>query len=106
VADELLRLSQALRLLGAEVILTRLRPAIAQTLSELGTDLHFIRTYATIQGALAQMALRQRNLTVSRVGIWGGAQPHPLQPTVKIKLSDKNHVLGCNGDDRWTNDAM
>jgi rsbT co-antagonist protein RsbR len=60
VANELLRLSQALRLLGAEVVLTGLRPTIAQTLSELDTDLHFIKTYATIQDALAQMELSSR----------------------------------------------
>jgi anti-anti-sigma regulatory factor len=60
VADGLLRLSQAIRLLGAEVILTGLRPAIAQTLSELDTNLGLIRTHATIQDALAQAEPRSR----------------------------------------------
>ena len=54
------RLGQAIRLLGADVILTGLRPTIARTLSELSIDLHFIRTNATIQEALAQMELSSR----------------------------------------------
>lgn len=60
VADGLIRLGQAIRLLGADVILTGLRPTIARTLSELSIDLHFIRTNATIQEALAQMELSSR----------------------------------------------
>jgi anti-anti-sigma regulatory factor len=55
IANGISGLGQAARLLGAQIILTGLRPATAQTLAGLGTDLSFAKTYATIQDALAQV---------------------------------------------------
>lgn len=53
VAEALLRAAQAARLLGAEVILTGIRPDVAQTLVGLGTNLDRIVTVGTLQGGIA-----------------------------------------------------
>jgi anti-anti-sigma regulatory factor len=58
VATELVRLGQAIRLLGARVALTGLQPATAQALAGLDVDLGFVRTYATLQDALASVDSR------------------------------------------------
>ncbi|EYF01932.1 STAS domain-containing protein [Chondromyces apiculatus] len=57
VASALVSTAQALRLLGAETLLTGVRPAAAQTLVGLGLDLSGISTYGTLQAAIAS-ALR------------------------------------------------
>jgi rsbT co-antagonist protein RsbR len=51
-AGHLLKLSQALRLLGAEGIITGIHPAIAQTIVGLGLDLTSIVTRATLREGL------------------------------------------------------
>ncbi|WAS93562.1 STAS domain-containing protein [Nannocystis punicea] len=53
VADALLRAARSVRLLGAEVILTGIRPDVAQTLVNLGTNLEGIVTRATLQSGIA-----------------------------------------------------
>jgi rsbT co-antagonist protein RsbR len=53
VADALLRAARAVRLLGAEVILTGIRPDVAQTLVSLGTNLEGIVTRGTLQSGIA-----------------------------------------------------
>lgn len=53
VANGLLRAAQAVRLLGAEVILTGIRPEVAQTLVGLGTDLGGIITRSSLQSGIA-----------------------------------------------------
>jgi anti-anti-sigma regulatory factor/DNA-binding NarL/FixJ family response regulator len=52
-ADAILRASQATRLLGAEVILTGIRPDVAQTLVGLGHDLGGVVTHRTLQAGIA-----------------------------------------------------
>jgi rsbT co-antagonist protein RsbR len=59
VANALLRAAQAVRLLGAQVIITGIRPEVAQTLVGLGLDLGGITTLATLQSGIAH-ALGQR----------------------------------------------
>ncbi len=49
VAAALIRAAQAARLLGAEVILTGIRPEIAQTLVALGVDLNQVVTRSNLQ---------------------------------------------------------
>ncbi len=53
VANALLRAAQAVRLLGAQVIITGIRPEVAQTLVGLGLDLGGITTLATLQSGIA-----------------------------------------------------
>ncbi len=59
VANALLQATQAAKLLGAEVVLTGIRPDVAQTIVALGVDLPGLVTHATLQTAIAQ-ALRRR----------------------------------------------
>lgn len=58
VANTLVRAAQAVRLLGAQVILTGIRPEIAQTLVQLGIDLSSITTRGILRDGIAY-ALRQ-----------------------------------------------
>lgn len=53
VANALIRASQSVRLLGARVILTGIRPEVAQTLVGLGVDLSSIITRATLRDGIA-----------------------------------------------------
>jgi PAS domain S-box-containing protein len=53
VAKSLLVAAQAVRLLGARVVLTGIRPEVAQTLVGLGVDLGDIVTHSTLQNGIA-----------------------------------------------------
>ena len=59
VANHLLRATQAARLLGAQCVLVRISPEVAQTLVQLGVDLRSLITQSTMQAgisyALAQL---------------------------------------------------
>lgn len=52
VAQHLLRTASAVRLMGAECIISGISPRIAQTMVQLGVDVDEIVTRASIQGAL------------------------------------------------------
>jgi anti-anti-sigma regulatory factor len=52
-ADALLRIAKAVRLLGAEVVLTGIQARTAQTLVSLGVDLDGLITRSTLQEAIA-----------------------------------------------------
>lgn len=60
VANALLRAAKAVHLLGAQVMLTGIKPQIAQTLVHLGIDLTDILTHASLQAGIA-MALKQQS---------------------------------------------
>lgn len=53
VANGLVRAAQAVRLLGARVVLTGIRPEVAQTLVGLGADLNGVVTRSTLQSGIA-----------------------------------------------------
>lgn len=53
VANTLIQAAQAVRLLGARVMLTGIRPEVAQTLIGLGVDLSVIDTKASLQDGIA-----------------------------------------------------
>ncbi|MEM8532807.1 MAG: STAS domain-containing protein [Chloroflexota bacterium] len=53
VAQALIRVAQAAKLLGAEVTLTGIQPSIAQTLVHLGVDLGDIQTQGSLQAGIA-----------------------------------------------------
>ncbi len=54
VASGLIKVFQAVRLLGGQVYLAGVRPEVAQSLVALTIDLHGIQTFATLQDALAR----------------------------------------------------
>lgn len=55
VGQAFLNATHAVRLLGARVVLTGIQPPIAQTLVQLGIDLHGIQTYSTLQEGIASV---------------------------------------------------
>jgi rsbT co-antagonist protein RsbR len=59
----LLKTAAAARLMGAECIISGIRPQIAQTMVHLGVELADILTKATLADALA-LALQRRQLRV------------------------------------------
>jgi rsbT co-antagonist protein RsbR len=66
VAQHLLKTVTAIRLMGAECIISGIRPQIAQTVVHLGIDLQGIITKATLADAL-QLAMKRVGYTVTRV---------------------------------------
>lgn len=60
VANALIQSAQAVALLGAEVMLTGIRPEIARTLVELGTDLRGLVTRSTLQSGVEHALRRNR----------------------------------------------
>jgi len=66
VAQHLIKTVTAARLMGAECIISGIRPQIAQTIVHLGVDLGDIITKATLADALA-VALQRRGLRVVAV---------------------------------------
>ena len=65
VAQDLLKTVTALRLMGAECIISGVRPQIAQTIVHLGIDLQGVTTKANLADALA-VALTRIGVTVTR----------------------------------------
>src|ERR1700733_7105476 len=65
VAQHLLKTVTALRLMGAECIISGIRPQIAQTIVHLGVDLQGVVTRATLADALA-LALKRSGFVVSK----------------------------------------
>ncbi|HYG07803.1 MAG TPA: STAS domain-containing protein [Stenotrophomonas sp.] len=63
VAQHLLKTVTAIRLMGADAIISGVRPQIAQTIVHLGLDLQGIVTKANLADALA-LALKRTGLTV------------------------------------------
>jgi rsbT co-antagonist protein RsbR len=66
VAQHLLKTIAAARLMGADCIISGIRPQIAQTIVHLGVELQNVTTKATMADALTT-ALRRSGLTISRV---------------------------------------
>jgi rsbT co-antagonist protein RsbR len=67
VAQHLLKTVTAIRLMGADAIISGVRPQIAQTIVHLGLDLQGIVTKANLADALA-LALKRSGFAVSKVG--------------------------------------
>jgi rsbT co-antagonist protein RsbR len=65
VAQHLLKTVAATRLMGADCIISGIRPQIAQTIVHLGVDLGAVVTKATLADAFA-VALKQTGATVTR----------------------------------------
>lgn len=70
VAQHLLKTVAAARLMGADCIISGIRPQIAQTIVHLGVDLNSVTTKATLADAFA-VALRRTGLGVTRSATTG-----------------------------------
>ena len=66
-AQHLLKTVAAARLMGADCIISGIRPQIAQTIVHLGVELNTVVTKATLADAFA-VALRRLGLTVAKAG--------------------------------------
>ena len=67
VAQHLMKTVAAARLMGADCIISGIRPQIAQTIVHLGVELGDVTTKATLADAFA-VALQRRGLAVRRTG--------------------------------------
>jgi rsbT co-antagonist protein RsbR len=74
VAQHLLKTVAAARLMGADCIISGIRPQIAQTIVHLGVDLQDVLTKATLADAFS-VALKRLNLSVQKVAPAGGPAP-------------------------------
>lgn len=52
VADHFMRMARAVRLLGAECVLSGVRPAVASTMVSMGLELGQIKSFSTLRAAL------------------------------------------------------
>jgi rsbT co-antagonist protein RsbR len=75
VAQHLLKTVAAARLMGADCIISGIRPQIAQTIVHLGVDLNSVTTKASLADAFA-VALKRLDLRVTN-GKNGAAAPAP-----------------------------
>ncbi|MEW2514423.1 STAS domain-containing protein [Streptomyces sp. NPDC046870] len=73
VAQHLMKTVAAARLMGAECIVSGIRPAIAQTIVQLGIDLGSVLTRASLSDALAY-ALGKQGIEVSRADAGASAR--------------------------------
>lgn len=60
-ADSLLRAAQAVRLLGAEAVLTGIRPEVARTLVTIGANLGSIMTKSTLKAGIAYAMTQKKS---------------------------------------------
>jgi rsbT co-antagonist protein RsbR len=74
VAQHLLKTVAAARLMGADCIISGIRPQIAQTIVHLGVDLNTVTTKATLADAFA-IALKRNGLGVTKVTSNGAPTP-------------------------------
>jgi rsbT co-antagonist protein RsbR len=70
VAQHLLKTVAAARLMGADCIISGIRPQIAQTIVHLGVELQDVVTKATLADAFA-VALRRLDLAVQKTAVAG-----------------------------------
>lgn len=63
VANHLIKITKATKLMGADCIISGISPAVAQTLVGLGIDLDDVKTQATLRDAL-ERAFQLTNLKV------------------------------------------
>jgi rsbT co-antagonist protein RsbR len=67
VAQHLLKTVAAARLMGADCIISGIRPQIAQTIVHLGVELQDVLTKATLADAFA-ISLKRMGLAVQKAG--------------------------------------
>jgi rsbT co-antagonist protein RsbR len=87
VAQHLLKTVAAARLMGADCIISGIRPQIAQTIVHLGVDLGTVVTKATLADAFA-IALRRLGLTVAKAATTGKRRPDGEAPAAPSDRSE------------------
>ena len=65
-ADHFIRMAKAVRLLGAECVLTGINPQIAQTVIHMGLDLADVVSHRSLRDALQHFIRRQQVAELSR----------------------------------------
>ncbi len=65
-ADHFIKMARAVRLLGAECVISGINPGIAQTLTHIGVDLTGVRTMRNLRDAL-QFHLRETEQLAAHV---------------------------------------
>ena len=65
-AGHLLKLIRAIELLGAEALISGIRPAVAQSIARSGLELGKVRTYRTLQEGLRQAMAERRRVGARR----------------------------------------
>ena len=86
-AQHLLKTVAAARLMGADCIISGIRPQIAQTIVHLGVDLGTVVTKATLADAFA-IALRRLGLTVAKAATTGKRRPDGEAPAAPSDRSE------------------
>jgi rsbT co-antagonist protein RsbR len=66
-ADHFIKMARAVRLLGAECIVSGINPGIAQTLTHIGVDLTGVRTMRSLRDAL-QFHLKETEQLAAHAG--------------------------------------
>ena len=84
VAQHLLKTVTAARLMGADCIISGIRPQIAQTIVHLGVDLTGVTTKATLADALA-LALQRSQPEGRQDRPPSGPEPSPRSPIPRIR---------------------
>ncbi len=78
VAQHLLKTVAAARLMGADCIISGIRPQIAQTIVHLGVDLGAVVTKATLADAFARRAAAQRSHRDQGAGVVSAMERIPI----------------------------
>jgi len=66
VADRLIRTAKAVRLVGAEAILTGVGVEVAQTIADLGIDMEGLKTMSTLKDGLKYVISKERKSPSSK----------------------------------------
>lgn len=68
VANHLIKITKATRLMGCDCLLSGISPAVAQTIIQLGIDMSSIRSYSTLSDSLAE-AFKLINMQVIQTNL-------------------------------------
>ena len=93
-AQHLMKTISAARLMGAECIISGIRPQIAQTIVHLGVDLGNVVTKASLADAF-QVALRRTGRSVVRSSGYEAKEPQS-SPKNGLENSDSNSTIRAN----------
>ena len=101
VAQHLLKTVTALRLMGAECIISGVRPQIAQTIVHLGVDLQGVTTKANLADALA-LALKRTGSSLKQIAAtwnafqysgWASSCSSPSRSTCTIRWRSNSRTI-------------